>query len=80
MSQTQQRGDWDLPLIEKQRNRIRELSLILRNRRDENMDVGKHDITLEKCRRLGGGVAAPLTEPLKRQMRTDYVPTVTTSP
>lgn len=35
----------DLPLIEKQRNRIRELSLILGGRKDQNMDVGKHDMT-----------------------------------
>ena len=37
--------DVDLPLIEKQRNRIRELSLILGGRKDQNMDVGKHDMT-----------------------------------
>ena len=55
----------DLPLIEKQRNRIRELSLILQNRKDANMDVGKHEITLRKAKRLGNGVVAPLSEPLK---------------
>ena len=59
-------NDEDIPLIEKQRKRIRELSLILRNRRDENMDIGKHDITLEKARRLGAGVTAPLTNALQK--------------
>ena len=50
-----------MSLIEKQRNRIKELSLILRNRRDENMDVAKHEVTLAKSKRLGGGVVAPLS-------------------
>ena len=43
--------------------------MILRNRRDEGMDVGKHDVTLEKSRRLGAGVVAPLTQTLKKQLK-----------
>ena len=35
----------ELALIDKQRQRIRDLSLILKHRRDEGMDVAKHDIT-----------------------------------
>lgn len=58
----------DLPLIEKQRKRVRDLSLILSGRRDYNMDVSKHDITHDKAKRLGGGIAAPLTNSLKKQL------------
>ena len=66
----------DLPLIEKQRKRIRDLSLILSGRRDYGMDVGKHDITLDKAKRFGGGVAAPLTDSLRKQLEVPALPSV----
>lgn len=64
----------DLSIIEKQRKRIRDLSQILSSRRDYNMDVGKHDITLAKAKRLGGGIAAPLTNTLSKQLEVPDEP------
>ena len=54
-------------LLERNRRHLEQLKVVLDSRRDLNMELGYHEVTLEKARRLGTGIVAPLSQTLRKQ-------------
>ena len=48
-------------MLDRNRERVKQLNEVLKTRSDINMDVAYHKITLEKARRLGTGIVPPIS-------------------